>query len=131
MDPSISYAEDLIDEQTPLVFRAGDPYLVDVISLELTQVDGAHPAIELRNPGGDNVPAGDFNMTVFRDAAGKMTGFSYIATKAGEYGITVTAEDGTIFRAAVRRGKALSFATNTAMYYIIVPLSVLLMLVGA
>ena len=128
--PFSNYADDQIDDTTPLVFQAGDPYVVDIISLELTRVDGAHPVIELRNPGGDIVPAGDFNMTVFRDAEGKITGFSYVATKAGVYGITVTAEDGTAFAAAVRRGKALSFATNTAMYYIIVPLSVLLMLLA-
>ena len=125
--PFGSYADDQIDDATPLVFQAGDPYLVDVISLELTKVEGAHPVIELRNPGGDIVPAGDFNMTVFRDAGGKITGFSYIATKAGEYVITATVEDGAAFRARVRRGKALSFATETAMYYIIVPLSVFLM----
>ena len=38
--------------------------------------------------------------------------------RRAEYGITVTADYGTAFAAAVRRGKALSFATNTAMYYI-------------
>lgn len=125
--PFGSYADDQIDDATPLVFQAGAPYLVDVISLELTKVDGVHPVIELRNPGGDIVPAGDFNMTVFRDASGEITGFSYIATKAGEYAITAAVEDGAAFRARVRRGKAISFATETAMYYIIVPLSVLLM----
>ena len=125
--PFGSYADDRIDDSTPLVFQAGDPYLVDVISLELTEVDGAQPIIELRNPSGDIVPAGDFNMTVFTNAGGEITGFSYIATKAGEYAITVTAEDAAAFRARARRGKALSFATETAMYYIIVPLSVLLM----
>ncbi|MDE2952297.1 MAG: branched-chain amino acid ABC transporter permease [Chloroflexota bacterium] len=126
--PFASYADDPIDDATPLVFQAGDPYLVDVISLELGRVDGAQPAIELRNPSGDIVPPGDFNMTVFRDADGELTGFSYIATKPGEYAVTATAEAGaTAFRARVRRGKALSFATETAMYYIIVPLSVFLM----
>jgi len=126
--PFGSYADDRIDDSTPLVFQAGNPYLVDVISLELTQVDGAQPVIELRNPGGDIVPGGDFNMTVLRDASGRITGFSYIATKAGEYAITAAAEaDTAAFRARVRRGKALSFATETAMYYIIVPLSVFLM----
>ena len=125
--PFGSYAEDQIDDASPLVFQAGDPYLVDVISLELSRVEGAQPVIELRNPSGELVPAGDVNMTVFRDAGGKATGFSYIATKAGEYAITATAEDGAAFLARVRRGKALSFATETAMYYIIVPLSVILM----
>ena len=125
--PFGSYAEDWIDDETPLVFQAGDPFLVDVISLELSPDDGAQAVIELRNPSGDIVPAGDFNMTVIRDSAGKMTGFTYIAAKAGKYGISATAADGAEMRARVRRGKALSFATDTAMYYIIVPLSVLLM----
>lgn len=125
--PFGSYADDQIDDETPLVFVAGDPYLADVISLELSPDNADQPLIELRNPSGDIVPPGDFNMTVFTDASGEITGFSFIATKPGVYAITVTAEDGAAFRARVRRGKALSFATETAMYYIIVPLSVLLM----
>lgn len=127
--PFSSYADDRIDDATPLVFQAGDPYLVDVITLELTQAEGGdvYPVIELRNPSGDIVPGGDFNMTVFTDADGRMTGFSYIATKAGEYRITVSDNNGAEYQATARRGKALSFASETAMYYIIVPLSVFLM----
>lgn len=134
--PFRSYAVDQIDDATPLVFQAGDPYLVDVIALELDQAagaadeDGVRPLIELRNASGDIVPAGDFNMTVFTNAAGNMTGFSYIAAKAGEYRITVTAKDDADFLATLRRSKALSFASETAMYYLIIPLSVLLMFVA-
>ncbi len=128
--PFASYAEDAIDDATPLVFQAGDAYFVDVIALELTQVGGSHPVIELSEPNGDIVPAGDFNMTVFRDAAGELTGFSYIASKPGKYGLRVTAADDSAFHATVRRSKALSFANESAMYYIIVPLSVFLMLLA-
>ena len=126
--PFGSYAEDIINDETPLVFTAGDPYLVDVISLEVTAFEGAPPSIELRNPRGDVVPPGDFNMTVETDSEGNIRRFSFIATKAGKYIISITnGQNGAGFSATVRRGRAISFATDSAMYYIIVPLSVLLM----
>ncbi len=126
--PFGDYAEDVVRDDQALVFPAGDAYFVDVITLELTEVDGAHPTIELWNPGGHLVPAGDVSMTVFKDAQDNISGFSYIASKSGDYRISITAtEDNGSFSASVRRGKALSFATGIAMYYIIVPLAVLLM----
>ena len=64
--PFGDYAEDVIRDDQALVFPAGDVYFVDVITLELIEVDGAHPTIALRNPGGDLVPAGDVSMTVFK-----------------------------------------------------------------
>ncbi len=126
--PFGSYAEDIINDETPLVFTAGDPYLVDVISLEVTAFEGAQPSIELRNPRGDVVPPGDFNMTVETDGEGRLRRFSFIATKAGKHTISITSgQTGGGFSATVRRGRAISFATDSAMYYIIVPLSVLMM----
>ena len=126
--PFGDYAEDVIRDDQALVFPAGDVYFVDVITLELIEVDGAHPTIALRNPGGDLVPAGDVSMTVFKDTQERISGFSYIASKNGDYVISIKAsEDNGSFSARVRRGKALSFATGIAMYYIIVPLAVLLM----
>ena len=126
--PFASYADETISDETPLVFAAGDHYFVDVISVRLAVVSGAHPTIALVNPTGAVVPAGDVNMTVHKDAAGVVTGLSYIASKAGEYGVAIIADAETgAFEAQVSRSKALSFATNIAMYYIIVPLAVLLM----
>ena len=70
-------------------------------------------------------------MTVFADAEGRITGFSYIATKSGEYQVTVAGgEETESFSAVLRRSKALSFASDIAMYYIIVPLAVLMMLLA-
>ena len=126
--PFGSYAEDIINNETPLVFTAGDPYLVDVISLEVTVFEGVQPSIELRNPRGDVVPPGDFNMSAETDSEGNIRRFSFIATKAGKHTISITSgQNGAAFSATVRRGRAFSFATDTAMYYIIVPLSVLMM----
>ncbi len=126
--PFVPYAEDSLgDEVVSFAFEAGDPYLVDVIDVSFAAVDGAYPAIEVLNPSGDVVPRGDVNMTFKEDAAGNVTGLSYVASKAGEYRVSIVAQDGAVYQATVRRSKALSFATNTAMYYIIVPLAVLLM----
>jgi len=126
--PFLSYSDDAISDGEPLSFVAGDPYFVDVISVRLPAVNGAYPTIELVNPGGDVVPRGDVNMSVIEDESGNVIGLSYIASKAGEYRVSVRADDAaTSFSAQVSRSKALSFASDIAMYYIIVPLSVLLM----
>ena len=126
--PFGSYAEDRLSDDTPLVFEAGDPYFVDVISVDVTAVSEAYPQIEVLSPSGDAVPFGDVNMTIYQDDEGNVTSLSYIASKAGEYRVVVSAAAGAAeYEASLRRGKALSFATDTAMYYIIVPLSVLLM----
>ena len=126
--PFASYADDIISDDAPLVFEAGDIYFSDVISVRIVEVDGAYPTIELINPGGDIVPRGDVNMTVHEDAAGNVTGLSYIASKAGEYHVAIAASESTeSFEARVSRSKTLSFASDIAMYYIIVPLAVLLM----
>lgn len=129
--PITSYAVDNLTDESPFLFEAGDPYFVDVISVHFAEIDGVYPRIELVNPKGDAVPAGDVNMTVYKDDAGEVTGLSFIASKAGEYRVGIVADDSTAsFTAQVRRGKALSFATDIAMYYIIVPLAVLLMLLA-
>lgn len=126
--PFAAYAEDRIDDETPLIFEAGDRYFVDVISVDIVASSGQYPVIEILNPGGDALPYGDFNMTVHEDAAGNVTGLSYIASKSGNYQVSVTGAAGaSTYEAVLRRSKALSFASDTAMYYIIVPLSVLLM----
>ena len=125
--PFAAYAEDRIDDETPLMFEAGDLYFVDVISVDIVSATGEYPVIEILNPGGDALPYGDFNMTVHHDESGNVRGLSYIASKAGTYGVALKAAGRSSYEAVVRRSKALSFATDTAMYYIIVPLSVLLM----
>ena len=126
--PFNSYADDMLIDDTPLVFEAGDLYFVDVISIDVAVDAGEYPQIEVLNPAGRVVAFGDVNMTIYEDANGKVTGLSYIASKSGEYRVTVTAAEGTAnYEAVVRRSQALSFATDTAMYYIIVPLSVLMM----
>ena len=67
-------------------------------------------------------------MSVIEDESGNVIGLSYIASKAGEYRVSVRADDATAsFSAQVSRSKALSFASDIAMYYIIVPLSALMM----
>ncbi len=129
--PFAAYAEDELDSAGILTYQAGAAYFVDVITLELRDLTGTRPDIVLRNPTGDVIPAGDINMTVATDAQDRITGFSYIAAKAGEYRVEVGSDENTgTFKALIRRSKALSFASDTAMYYIIVPLSVLLMLLA-
>lgn len=129
--PFGAYADDVLNDGAPLLFQAGDPYFVDVISVRFAAVDGAYPTIELTNANGDLVPPGDVGMTLLQDAAGHVIGLSYIASKAGEYRVAViAAEADGEFRAIVSRSKALSFASSIAMYYLIVPLAVLLMFVA-
>lgn len=126
--PFGAYADDTLTDDTPLVFEAGDSYFVDVITVNLDTVDGDYPTIELLNSDEQVVPSGDVNMTFFEDADDNIIGLSYIATKAGEHRVTILpADDSGDFNATVMRSKALSFATDTAMYYIIIPLAVLLM----
>ena len=129
--PFAPYAEDMLSDGEPLSFTAGDIYLVDVIDVSFMRAEGAYPAIALTNPSGDIVPAGDISMTVYEDAAGAVTGLSYIASKAGEYRVTIIGDETAApFEARVSRSKALSFASDIAMYYIIVPLAVALMFVA-
>ena len=129
--PFRAYADAELRDDTPLVFEAGNPFLVDVISVSLTPLDGAYPDIAVVNAGGHVVSYGDVNMTVNEDANGNVTSLSYIASKTGEYSVAIIAHEETAgFEATVRRSKALSFATDTAMYYIIVPLAVLLMMLA-
>lgn len=126
--PFGSYADDNLEDGTPLVFTAGDPYFVDVINVSFTAIDGAYPEIELVNADEELVPSGDVNMTFIEDDEGNVTGISYMATKSGEHRVTIVpTEESGDFTAIVTRSKALSFATDTAFYYIIIPLSVLLM----
>lgn len=126
--PFAAYADDALNDDSPLLFQAGDPYFVDVISVRFAAVDGAYPTIELTDANGDLVPPGDVGMTLMKNAAGQVIGLSYIASKAGEYRVAVIADQAAgTFRAIVSRSKALSFASGIAMYYMIVPLAVLLM----
>ena len=126
--PFGAYAADTLSDDQPLLFQAGDPYFVDVISVRFDTVKGAYPAIQLTNANGDAVPPGDVNMTLLEDAAGQVIGLSYIASKAGQYRVDIIpGEESGAFSAAVTRGKALSFASSIAMYYIIVPLAALMM----
>lgn len=126
--PFGAYADDSLSDDAPLIFTAGDPYFVDVISVRFAADAGAYPKIELMNPSGDLVYFGDVNMSVERNSDGQVTGLSYIASKPGEYQVALNPEgDSANFQAIVRRSRALSFASDNAMYYIMVPLSVLLM----
>ena len=125
--PFGAYASDTVSDDQPLRFQAGDPYFVDVISVRLAARDGAYPTIELIDAHGSAVPSGDIGMTLIEDAAGQVVGLSYVASKAGEYRVAIIPDGSASFRAIVSRSKALSFASSIAMYYLIVPLAVLLM----
>lgn len=126
--PISAYADDTLTDDTPLVFDAGDPYFVDVITVELTAIDGDYPEIQIIDPDESVIPTGDFNMSFEEDADGNISRMSYIATKHGEHQVIIAPEEGTsTFNAHVSRSKALSFATDIAYYYIIIPIAVLLM----
>jgi len=126
--PFGSYADDTLTDDTPLVFEAGDPYFVDIIAVNLTATDGAIPEIQIIDPDESVIPSGDVNLTFTEDEDGNILSMSYIATKAGEHQVIILPdEESGEFSASVSRSTALSFATDTAFYYIIVPLAVLLM----
>lgn len=126
--PFGSYADDTLTDDTPLVFEAGDPYFVDVISVDLTETDGTIPEIQIIDPDESVILTGDVNLSFTEDADGNITSMSYIATKPGEHQVVIMPdEESGDFSASVSRSTALSFATDTAFYYIIVPLAVLLM----
>ncbi len=125
--PFVAYAEDAVSMDEPLSFQAGDAYFVDVITVRLKDTAGELPVIKLINPAGDSIPYGDVSMSVERDSNDKVIWLSYIASKHGEYQVILHGEADQGYEALATRGKALSFATDTAMYYIIVPLAVLLM----
>ncbi|MCY3574046.1 MAG: branched-chain amino acid ABC transporter permease [Chloroflexi bacterium] len=126
--PFAAYAEDLFSEDAPLTFAAGDPYFVDVIAVRLPDYTGEAPRIDIINPSGDVVPYGDVNLSLHLDDDGKISGLDYIASKPGNYGLRLVAQDGADgWQAVLQRKKALSFASDIAMYYLIVPLSALLM----
>ncbi len=129
--PFAAYAEDALGIDDPLQFTAGDAYFVDVITVVLPPHTGKAPRIEIINPSGDVVPYGDVNVNLLMDGYGNLHSLSYIASKHGDYRVGLVAEDGDEdMPALVRRGKALSFASDIAMYYLIVPLAVLLMFVA-
>ena len=127
--PIGSYADDALTVDAPLEFTAGDPYFVDVISVDFAAHSGREPRIEILRPNGDVVPYGDVNLSLATDSEGRVSGLSYIASKRGMYSVSIVSDDADA-RATVRRGKALSFASDIAMYYLIVPLAVLLMLLA-
>lgn len=125
--PFAAYAEDEISADESLSFPAGDAYFVDVITVRPQNAAGELPAIDLINPAGHRVPYGDVSMSVERDSNGDVIGLRYIASKHGQYQVILQGDAAPGYRAVVTRGKALSFATDIAMYYIIVPLAALLM----
>lgn len=130
--PFAAYAEAALSEDASLEFAAGDAYFVDVISVHLPAYTGEEPRIEIINPSGDVVPYGDVNLDLHIDDKGQTRGLSYIASKHGSYRVRLAAVAGGSgdLQALVRRSKALSFASDIAMYYLIVPLAVLLMFVA-
>jgi len=129
--PFAHYAEDTLESGGEFAFDAGDPFLVDVITLQVDG-DGAQTLeIELLDPAGRAIPDGDVAMTAQLDAMGRRIGLRYIASKPGQYrAVLRAAADAQGWQVSLRRSKALSFATSTAMYMIIVPLAVLLMLLA-
>ncbi len=129
--PFAAYAEDELGRDAPLQFTAGDAYFVDVITVVLPAHTSQAPRIEIIKPNGDVVPYGDVNVNLLLDGYGNLHSLSYIASKQGDYRIRLVAAAGDADGPAlVRRGKALSFASDIAMYYLIVPLAVLLMFVA-
>lgn len=126
--PFGAYATTTVTDTEPLIFEAGDAYLVDIIAVDITSSAGTYPKLEFVNADHEVVPSGDVNMTFKLQEDGTITGFSYIATKAGDHQLTVIPADDTgDYAVTVNRSKAFSFASDTAMYYIIIPLSVFLM----
>ena len=124
--PFGAYAEDALTDEA-LTFTAGDAYFVDVISVDFVS-GGEGARIQIHNPGGDAVPYGDVNLSLRHNAEGQVTGLSYIASKHGAYQVSLLSDAGEVAaQAVVRRGKALSFASDIAMYYLIIPLAALLM----
>lgn len=114
-----------------IIINTGDAIMVDILYVNLAYSGGAAPMIELVNADGEVVVGGDINMQLITNDAGVVTGFTYTATKPGDYILTVQPpESETAFSVDITQRRALSFSSDIAIYYIIVPLSVLLMLLA-
>ena len=108
--------------------------VVDVMTVRFSETIGTLPDIELIDPQGDVVVSGDIDINVFTeptDVEGeeRITGFEYVASKHGEYQINIipTDESETV-TAEVTLRQAISFSNEIAIYYVVIPASVFLML---
>lgn len=109
-------------------FQGGDLIIADSIRAEM-RADGELGDIRIiRASDGRPIPSGE--LTQLQNEAGEIIGLEYLASKADTYTIVVEAADGVNTTLNVRVSKALSFASNTAIYYIVIPLTILLMLLA-
>lgn len=107
-------------------FSGGDLFFADAIRADVTS-DGDLPNISIiRASDGRPIPAGELNL--LRNEDGGIIGLEYLASKADTYTITVEPAEGTTATLNVRISRALSFASNTVIYYLVIPLTILLML---
>ena len=112
--------------ETSLSLDIGDPILVDIVTIKLGTTSETIPDIEIVGADNDTLP--DSVLTIASDE--NVTSISFTASKPGTYTITALADEGASYTLQVEIQKALSFATEEAMYYIVVPLTVLLVLAG-
>lgn len=112
--------------ETMLTFEAGNPIMVDIVTLHLTGDSAALPELTVVGADGDELPESEFTTVVNE----RETRITFTASKAGTYTVTATPEKDTSATYTLRaeKQKILSFATENMMYYIILPLTVILML---
>lgn len=110
-----------------ITIDGGDTILSDLMSVEMVETGATIPTMKILGTDGKEIVAGE--ITIFRDESGVITRLEYLASKTGSYTIQAMGGEGPhTLRVGVR--KVLSFASDFAIYYIIVPLSVLLMLLA-
>jgi ABC-type branched-subunit amino acid transport system permease subunit len=110
-----------------LTIEAGHPILVDVITLQVTGTGENLPDIEIVGADGNSLP----NSVLTIETVEQTTSIRFTASKPGTYTIIATPDEGLLsYTLQAELRKALSFAAEEAIYYIIIPLTVLLVFAG-
>lgn len=136
--PFNTYATYGDDTDEPVIsFEAGHPIMVDYVTIILTSNDEILPEISVvqatlgedGNVIGDNELA---NSAFTRTTDGNTSRIRFVASKPGRYTVTAISDEETSvsYSMRVEAKKALSFAEETAFFYIAFPLTILLMIAG-
>jgi ABC-type branched-subunit amino acid transport system permease subunit len=106
------------------VFQRTPSLLADVIRVT-TVSTGELPKVTITSTRGSTL----LTMPI-TDAQDRTIGLQFIANNEETYLISATPDEGTVYRMDVKVNQAINFSDQSVMYYIVIPLAVLLFLVA-
>lgn len=106
------------------VFQRSPSLLSDVIRVT-TVSTGNLPKVTITSTAGDSLLS-----TPITDSQDRAIGLQFIASGEDTYLISAVPEAGTIYRMDVKVNQALNFSQQSVMYYVVIPLAVLMFLLA-